>query len=131
MAAKKQPFTVRAADVTLGCVVDVVENERQRAVLYSHLARTVIGEFLESDVGGPPLSITSPGGSVAPARRAVVEEVATELERLAARARGQMHRVLDSNVAVDVDAHPDDHANDKPGAPSGGTVTNDRPRSRG
>lgn len=115
--------------IALDRVVEVVENDRQRAVLFSHLARTVVSEFLASDVGGPPLSITSPDGSVAPARRPVVEEVAAELERLAARARGHMHRVLAADVAVDVDAHADDHANDKPGKPAGGTISNAQARA--
>ena len=117
--------------VSIDKVVDTIEAERQRAVLLSHLARTVTGEFLPSDVGDPPLSITSPDGSVAPARRAVVEEVAAELERMAGRARGHIHRLLAEPVAVELGARADDGVGDKPAGSAGGTVANDRPRAWG
>ena len=133
MVAKKvrSSATKDVRKIPLDRVVEVVETERQRAVLLSHLARTVTGEFLPSDVGGPPLSITSPDGSVAPARRAVVEEVAAELERMAGRARGHMNRLLRAPVAVDVGARADDGVGDKPAGSAGGTVANDRPRAWG
>ena len=133
MAGKKvrSSATKDVQKIALDRVVEVVENERQRAVLFSHLARTVVSEFLGSDVGGPPLSITSPDGSVALARRVVVEEVAADLERAAARARGHMHRVLAVNVAVDVGARADDGGHDKVGEAAGGTVSNVPARSRG
>lgn len=136
MVMQKQPTPATEAlktpeTMTLDKVVDIVESERQRAVLYSHLA-VVVNDFLENDCGGPALSITSTDGSVAPARRAVVEDVAEELERLAHRARGHMRRMLAAPVAVDVSPHPDDDNNtsDKVIASVGGTVTNTRPRER-